>query len=400
MSLVRRLRIAILVWESIRSIHVGGLGVVATRFAEELAERGHDVHVFTRWVEGQPDRSRIKGVNYCRCKFPPTKDIISFFSTMSRAMLNEFRIVAKHGGKFDIVHGHDWHVVDALYELKKEGYPIVLSYHSTEYGRCGGAFRTDELFKRIYIQEKLGTEIADRVVTVSKTMKGELCEIFGTPPEKIDVIPNAITPEKYRKDVRPGDVKKKYGIPETSPVVLYIGRLEYQKGPDLLLEAAPLVLKNQENVKFVFAGRGTASRSLKRRVRKLGISGAVKFLGWIPYMRYVDLLNTCDLVCIPSRNEPFGIVLLEAWATGRPVVVTDVGGLGENVENFVNGIKVHPHPKSIAQGINYLLNHPRVRERIAREGNKSVKEFNWPAVTKKLLGVYHEVLEKRFPVGV
>jgi glycosyltransferase involved in cell wall biosynthesis len=374
--------------------------VIATRSAEELVKKGHDVHVFTRWVEGQPDRSKIKGVNYCRCKFPLTKDIISFFSTMSRAMLNEFRIVAKHGGKFDVVHGHDWHVVDALYELKKEGYPIVLSYHSTEYGRCGGTLRTDELFKKIFIREKLGAEIADRVVTVSKTMREELCGLFRIPREKIDVIPNAITPEKYQKDVGVVEVKKKYGIPESSPVVLYIGRLEYQKGPDLLLEAVPWILKSRSDVKFVFAGRGTASRALKRMVRKLGISDAVEFLGWIPYMRYVDLLNTCDVVCIPSRNEPFGIVLLEAWATGRPVVVTDVGGLGENVENFVNGIKVHPHPKSIAQGINYLLDHPRVRRRIAREGRKSVREYNWESVTKKLLKVYNDVLEERPYLGI
>jgi glycosyltransferase involved in cell wall biosynthesis len=92
--------------------------------------------------------------------------------------------------------------------------------------------------------------------------------------------------------------------------------------------------------------------------------------------------------------------LLEAWATGRPVVVTDVGGLGENVENFVNGIKVHPHPKSIAQGINYLLDHPRVRRRIASEGRKSVREYNWESVTKKLLKVYNDVLRERPYLGV
>jgi glycosyltransferase involved in cell wall biosynthesis len=370
---------------------------VATRFAEELVERGHEVHVFTRWVEGQPDRSRIKGVNYCRCKFALTKDIVSFFHNMSQAMLNEFRILARHGGKFDVVHGHDWHVVDALYELKKEGYPVVLSYHSTEYGRRGGTLGTDELFKKIHIQEKLGTQISDKIVTVSRTMKEELCRIFEVPADRVEVIPNAITPEKYHKDVKPEEVRRKYGIPETSPVILYIGRLEYQKGPDLLLEAVPLVLEGRGDTKFLFAGRGTASRELKRKVRKLGTSDAVKFLGWIPYMRYVDLLNTCDLVCIPSRNEPFGIVLLEAWATGRPVVVTDVGGLGENVENFVNGIKVHPDPKSIARGINYLLAHPKVRRRIAKQGEKSVRRFNWTSATKKLLRVYNEVLEKSAP---
>jgi len=154
-----------------------------------------------------------------------------------------------------------------------------------------------------------------------------------------------------------------------------------------------MVLKNMDDVKFLFAGRGTMGRYLKRRVRKLGISRAVRFLGWIPYRRYVDLLNTCDIVCIPSRNEPFGIVLLEAWATGRPVVATDVGGLGENIKNLVNGIKARPHPKSIARGINYLLNHPKVMARVGARGKEKVKRFNWASTIKKLLRTYHKVLE-------
>lgn len=314
---------------------------------------------------------------------------------MSRAMVDEVRIVARHGGKFDLVHGHDWHVVDALYELKKEGYPVVLSYHSTEYGRCGGVFGADKLFKKIFAQEKLGAEISDRVVTVSKAMRKELSKVYKIPRERIDITPNAISPRKYHKDVNLKEVKKKYNVPLPSPTILFIGRLEHQKGPDLLINAVPWVLKNRSNAKFLFAGRGTQSRRLKGRVRKLGVSRAVRFLGWIPYRRYVDLLNTCDVVCIPSRNEPFGIVLLEAWATGRPVVVSDVGGLGENVKNKFNGIKVRPKPRSIARAINYLINHPRAAKKIGDRGRESVKRFNWNATVKRLLKSYHKVTETK-----
>ena len=389
------MRIAILAWESLHSIHVGGLGVVVTRTAEELAKKGHDVYLFTRAAEGQSKHARINDVNYCRCKFDPGKDILSFFSNMSKAMVKELHAVARHSGRFDLVHGHDWHVADALYEFKKEGYPVVLSYHSSEYGRRGGTLSTQSEFKKISAREGLGGRVSDRIITVSKTMRKELCRLYKIPREKVDIISNAISPRKYRKEVDPKKVKKKYGVPSFAPTVFFIGRLEFQKGPDLLIDAIPRVLENRADVKFLLAGKGTMKNFLRRRVRKLGVGGAVRFLGWIPYGRYVDLLNTCDIVCIPSRNEPFGIVLLEAWATGRPVVATDVGGLGENIKNLVNGVKVRPRPKSIARGINYLFDHPHIIERVGAKGKEKVRRFNWASLIKKLLKTYHRVLESR-----
>ncbi len=284
--------------------------------------------------------------------------------------------------------------MDALYELKKEGYPVLLSYHSSEYGRCGGAPSDQRIFKEISTRERLGGQISDRVVAVSKAMKKELWALYKMPREKIDVVPNAIYPRKYQRDVDPKKVKKKYSIPPLAPTVLFIGRLEYQKGPDLLIDATPKVLEKRRDVKFLFAGRGTMDRRLKRGVRKLGVSRAVRFLGWIPYERYVDLLNSCDIVCIPSRNEPFGIVLLEAWAAGRAVVATDVGGLSEKIENFVDGVKVRTCPDSIARGINYLLNSPEKMRKIAANGEKKVKKFNWANTMQKLMNTYRTVIEK------
>ncbi len=396
------MRIAILAWESLHSIHVGGLGIVVTRTAEELAKRGHDVYLFTRAAEGQSKHARINDVNYCRCKFDPGKDILSFFSNMSKAMVKELHAVARHSGRFDIIHGHDWHVADALYELKKEGNLVVLSYHSSEYGRGGGAFsdkraskEDKRVFNEISAREGLGGRISDRIITVSRTMRKELCWLYKIPREKIDIISNAIDPRKYRKDVNPNKVKKKYGVPSLAPTVLFIGRLEYQKGPDLLIDAIPKVLENRDDVKFLFAGKGTMRNYLRRNARKLGILDAVRFLWWIPYRRYVDLLNTCDIVCIPSRNEPFGIVLLEAWATGRPVVATDVGGLGENIKNLVNGIKVRPNPRSVARGINYLFNHPEIMARVGTKGKEKVMKFDWASSIKKLRRTYRKALESR-----
>ena len=386
------MRIAFLAWESLHSIRVGGLAVVATRLAEEVAKRGHEVHLFTRWAEGQTDYEYINGVHYHRCKFDPGQNLLWFAHNMSKAMVSSLHEVEKYRGKFDIVHGHDWHIVDALHDLKNEKYPLVITYHSTEYGRNGGRFGDWWEFKEISGKEWYGGFIADKITTISQAMKNELCWLYKIPAEKIDVIPNAIDPRKYQVRVDPGRVKEKYGVHPLAPTVLFIGRVDHQKGPDMLVEAIPKVLSNRWDVKFIFAGDGGMRSYLERRANELGVGHATRFLGWVPYLEYLELLASCDIVCLPSRNEPFGIVLLEAWAAGRPVVATDVGGLGENIENFVDGVKVYPNPDSIAWGINYLLNNPETMKRVADGGREKVKQFTWSNALIKLFDVYRAVL--------
>jgi len=209
---------------------------------------------------------------------------------------------------------------------------------------------------------------------------------------KIEVIPNAVDPAKYQLNVDPAEVKKRYGIDPSSPVIHFVGRMEYQKGPDLLVEAIPKVLEAHPQARFIFSGSGGMKGYLEQRARELGISHATRFLGFVPYREFLEILNACDIVCLPSRNEPFGIALLEAWAAGKPVVATDVGGLGENIENFVDGVKVFPWPESIAWGINYLLESADGREFVARGGREKVKKFSWANSLAKLLKVYERVL--------
>ncbi|MEM2863653.1 MAG: glycosyltransferase family 4 protein [Candidatus Bathyarchaeia archaeon] len=114
----------------------------------------------------------------------------------------------------------------------------------------------------------------------------------------------------------------------------------------------------------------------------------------MPHWEYLELLNSCDILCFPSRNEPFGIVLLEAWAAGKPVVASDVGGLGENIENFIDGVKVYVNPESVAWGINHLLNSPEAMRKVAEGGAIKVKNFDWRILARKLKNTYLSVLEK------
>ncbi len=380
-------------------MQVGGLSVAVTGLAEELAAEGNEVHYFTRRAPGQAQHMTINGVEYNTFAVDPGPSACAFAHNMSMAMLEGLRQIERHLGRFDLVHGHDWLVVDALHELKNQGYPVVLTYHSTEYGRNGGAFGDWPEFREISGKEWYGGYMADRVATVSKSMKEELGRLYNVPEWKVDVVPNGIKPERYRLNVDPGRVKQRYGIHPLAPVVMFIGRLESQKGPDILLEAVPKVVKDRWDAVFLFIGQGSMKSYLQSRAEELGVGRAARFLGFVPHWDFLELLNSCDLVCLPSRNEPFGITLLEAWSVGKPVVAADVGGLAENVDNFVNGVKVYASPDSVAWGIKYLLDSPERMQRIGEEGARKVKEFSWQKAASLLVGTYAKAMASSSPAG-
>jgi glycogen(starch) synthase len=377
------LRIAQFCWESFHAVREGGLSPAATHLAEALG-RTHEVHFFTRG-EG-PDRN-IEGVSYHFCQ-PEGENILDYCHDMSMVLLRKFH--ESDSPPFDIIHFHDWHCIDALQELP--GRKTVITYHSTEYGRNGGNFGDWPEFRAISAKEWTGGYLAGQVTTVSKHTKTELMWLYGIPEDKISVIPNGIDPDSYYMRLDPGSVKKRYGIHPLAPLVFFIGRLVYQKGPDLLVDAIPLVLQRRWDVQFIIAGKGDMRPALEERCRAL----PVQFTGYIPDDEYLHLLNACDLVVIPSRNEPFGLVLTEAWSAERCVVATEVGGLSENIENFVDGIKVPVRADSIAWGINYIIEDPiRIRAMGMAGKRKVISLFNWEKIRKTMEQVYERLLNTR-----
>lgn len=236
--------------------------------------------------------------------------------------------------------------------------------------------------------------MADRVTTVSQAMKNELNAHYQIPLEKIAVIPNALEAGHVKLRVDRARIRRKYGIDRTAPIILSIGRLEYQKGPDILLEAIPAVLREQPSARFLFAGEGSMRLRLETRRNSLGVAHAAHFVGFVPYSELLEILNSADIVCIPSRNEPFGIALLQAWAAEKPVVATDVGGLGENIDDGVDGLKVSPIPSSLAQAICNLLASPAAMKKLGKNGAKRVKSFSWSKIASLLLDTYSIVLQK------
>ncbi|WP_214084130.1 glycosyltransferase family 4 protein [Methanoculleus sp.] len=372
------LKIAFFCWESLYAERVGGLANAATNLAETLA-RHHEVHFFTR---GEGRDAEINNVRYHYCQ-PTGQDIVRYCSDMSRGMLDRFDEF--DAPSFDLLHFHDWHVVDALRRLRER--ETIFTYHSTEFGRNGNAFSTGWPFTEISKIERSGASIAKRITAVSSTLRQEAMSLYDIPDWKIDAVPNGIVPAHYQADVDPEAVKRRYGFDPDSPLVLFVGRLAWQKGPDMLVDAAPNLLRKHPDGQFAFIGDGQMRPGLETRARSL----PVRFLGRLTDTDYVTLLNASDIVAIPSRNEPFGLVLLEAWSAGRCVVASDVGGLSENIEHGTDGVKVQPHPDSIAEGLSRVADSPERSFAMGREGlDKVKKEFPWSRVAKRMEGVYRK----------
>jgi len=385
-------RIAVFSWETLNSIPVGGVAAVVTQLCEALAAAEHEVHVFTRLSEGKQEHEIIRGVWEHRCICPGCEDFVEYMDHMCDSLVSCFNWAEQKYGKFDVIHGHDWHVVNALANIKaNKGYTnIIWTAHSTEYGRNGNNFADNWFSARTRHREWLGGYISRRVTTVSYIMRGELGREYQVPENKVSVIYNGINTREFEGTIDAGRVKERFGFHPLDPLILFFGRVAYQKGPDLLLEAVPSIIREFFNTRFIFAGSGDMIEHLKGRAHYLGVGDKVCVIGYVDNKTKLDLLKAVDIVCIPSRNEPFGIVTLEAWASGKPVVAADVGGPSEIIDNFRTGVKVNLTPESIAWGLKYLLGDRSGEslKKMALICKAEAKKYDWSELAKQYLKVY------------
>ena len=388
------MRIAMFSSESLHSIAAGGLGVHVTELAAGLERRGHEVHVISPRAHGQRRYDRIHGVHYHRVD-PEMRDaLVDRMDSMCRAITDRFHEVTSMIGKFDLAHAHDWSAVNAMRSIKGGfGTPSVLTMHSTEYGRAGNVLH-DGFAQSIRDREAAGCHEATVVIAVSRFLAEELSGLYRVANSKINVVHNGVNYRAYDGFIDPGKVKARWGIAPMAPTVLTIGRMTAQKGLDMLIEAVPMVLASYPEARFVIVGEGPEKNHLVRLAHQLGVARAVVFAGSPPRPDCVDLTRACDIVAVPSRNEPFGIVVLEAWAAGKPVVATVAGGPREFVWDRVNGLLVDADPRGLAHGIGTLLaDHDRCRE-FGVNGRRAVEGmFHWDNVAAFTENVYQSALQ-------
>ena len=294
---------------------------------------------------------------------------------------------------FDLVHSHDWLVAGAARKLARRfGCPWLVTVHATEHGRHQGWVKKHPQ-KHIHGVERRMVRAADRVITCSHYMRGHVAEVFGIDEAKITVVPNGVDPEDLQPMANLPQLRARYAAPDER-LVLLVGRLVYEKGFHLALDALPGVIERVGGVRFLVAGSGTAERDLKAQARKLGLLPHGEFLGWIDDAMLHSLYAMSDLCVIPSLYEPFGLVALEAMASGCPCIVADTGGLREVVPGGGRvGLRFTPRDsESLAERMETLLTDDALRARLVAEASEHILSFDWADVARRTAEVYAELV--------
>jgi glycogen(starch) synthase len=378
----------------------GGLARHVRKLSEALVRQGVAVDVLTRGVgvasNGEdPGSGEFGGVNVHRVREPSwPRDLDRFVAWVERMnddMLAAGEALAQENG-YDLIHGHDWLVAPASLALAERiGVPYVTTIHATEHGRHQGWVQ-DEPQSHIHSVERWMARNADGVIVCSYYMRGHVADIFDIDERRIAVIPNGVDPS----DLRPvGDLealRREFAAPREK-LVLLVGRLVYEKGFQLALDALPGVIERVENVRFLVAGSGTHEGELKTQAQRLGLSEHGMFLGWIGDDVLHSLYRIADLCVVPSIYEPFGLVALEAMASGCPCIVADTGGLrevvpsGERVGLRFNG----GDAEHLGVMIERLLIDVDLRDRLVMEASEHVLRFDWDDIAQRTRGIYSQL---------
>ncbi len=388
------MKIAMLSWESLHSIRVGGIAPHVTELAAALHGRGHEIHVYTRMGEKQKPHECIEGVFYHRCPFDAQPEFVTSMERMSDSLVWHLAEEQAFSGRaYDIVHGHDWLVGTALRQIKNLHHrPVVVTIHSTEYGRCGNELFWHGQSRRIREMEWEATYLANRVICVSESLRKEVQWLYSVPKDKTIAIYNGVDVRPFDVEVDTKSVRRRYDVGLGEPCVLFAGRLAWQKGPDLLVEAMPRVLDEHPRTKFLFAGEGDMRPGLEARAAAVGGAKAARFVGYRSGRDLVSLFKTADVVCVPSRNEPFGIVILEAWSATKAVVATRTGGPAEFVRHGDTGLTVPTEIAAIGDGLDRVLSDDEEARFMGRNGRKEAEtRFSWDNIASQTEAIYMSI---------
>ena len=379
----------------------GGLGVACLGLSRELNRRGVNLSFVVPRKKESMDRNCFRllaaDINYKEIEFDspitPYSTPESYKSALEKEEKNiygdtlfdevlRYRQCGRNlalNEEFDVIHAHDWLSFGAGIEAKKAtGKPMVAHIHATEFDR-GGGVNIDE---RVYKREKEGMEAADKVVAVSNYTKGIVVDKYGIDENKVEVAHNGVdlTEKPVGKEIL-RSIKK-----AGKKMVLFVGRLTLQKGPDYFLKAAKEVISHDEEVIFIIAGSGDMERQVMRQAAELGISDKVLFPGFVRGDELHGLYKAADLFVMPSVSEPFGLTPLESLVNGTPVLLSKQSGVSEVV---THALKVDFWDTSeMANKILSALNYSPLNGCLAKNGKEEVGKITWDPAAEKCIEIY------------
>jgi len=391
-------RVLILSWEY-PPIVEGGLARHVRKLSEQLVAQGHEVHLLTRGGGRLAEHEDRHGVAVHRVREPdfPKDDLDAFISWVDH--MNEDMRAA--GAELleeigpDLVHSHDWLVAGAARKLARDaGVPWLVTVHATEYGRHQG-WVDKHPQSHIHAVERRMVRGADRVITCSHYMRRHVADVFRIPAKKVTAIANGIDPSDLRPVADLPKLRARYAGPDER-LILLVGRLVYEKGFHLALDALGGrggLIERLGNVRFLIVGSGTAEAELKEQAERLGLMEHGSFVGWTGDDELHSLYRIADLCLVPSIYEPFGLVALEAMASGCPCIVADTGGLREVVPGGGRvGLRFRPKDsRSLGKMAEQILTDDALRDRLVAEAREHVLRFDWADVARQTARVYADL---------
>lgn len=294
------------------------------------------------------------------------------------------------GRTFDLIHSHDWLTMQAAVALKEKlGVPLVAHIHSLETDRCGpDACHANNPVYRI---EYIGMTAADIVIPVSHYTKNCIASYYpGVDGSKIHVVYNAINPNE--------GIMEAVSAPVTIPkmpkrkIVLFVGRVTYQKGPEFLLETAEKIIAQDPEVIFVVVGTGDLYYWLASEVAKRGMGANFILTGFLSPERVASLMHTASVYFMPSASEPFGLSALEAGLAGVPSVISAQSGVAEVLEFVLKAN--HWDTDRFARYILALLNNPALAQVLSEENRRTIGKMSWDDAAMQVMALYRYLLRK------
>lgn len=390
------MKVLVLAWEFPPRL-VGGISRHVAELYPEIVQLGHEVHLITVEFGSAPKYEIVEGIHVHRIPVAPSNDFFHWVVNMNDSM-------GSHGGKligeigdFALIHAHDWLVGDAAIALKHNfKLPLIATIHATEYGRYNGIHAAEHRY--IHGKEKILVHEAWRVIVCSQYMHDEIKRVLNVPGDKIDVIYNGIRAEKkhHANNFDRLEFRRRFAANDEK-IIYYVGRIAYEKGVFVLLNAVPQILSQMGGkVKVVIIGGGNTSK-LQEQAWNLGIRERCNFTGFMSDEDLDKFQTIADCAVFPSLYEPFGIVALESFAARVPVVVSDTGGLPEVVQHERTGVVTQTNnPNSLAWGILKVLNNPNYAQGLINNAYESLGErFNWSKLAQQTSAVYQRVVRER-----
>ncbi|WP_319431900.1 glycosyltransferase family 4 protein [Mycobacterium sp. RTGN5] len=386
------MKILMVSWEY-PPVIIGGLGRHVYQLATALAADGHDVVVLSRRPSGtdpstHPTTDEVhEGVRVIAAAQDPHefdfgRDLMAWTLAMGHAMTRAGLTLHAKVWQPDVVHAHDWLVAHPSIALAEFfDVPMVSTVHATEAGRHSG-WVSGQISRQVHGVESWFVRESDSLIACSASMSDEISDLFGPDLAEIAVIRNGIDSSRWPFAQR----RERTGPPE----LLFIGRLEYEKGVHEAIAALPRIRRTHPGTTLTIAGDGTQQDWLVEVARKHKVLKAVHFAGRVDHDELLHLLHRTDAAVLPSHYEPFGIAALEAAAAGAPLVTSNVGGLGEAVIDGETGVSFPPRDvAALAAAVRRVLDDPvAAQQRADAARARLTADFDWHTVAVETAQVY------------